>query len=503
MFRTLLLAVLLLGVWQQSALAFNYTNNIGITVKFNDTRFQNAPDDLLDDPVNGLTPLKHAKIQFECDGEIYAHTTSTNDNGYAFHSFETYGGRPDWCYAIIELRDRNDPAHPRWLVTDDTEQEWGDYRVTPVFSTPTCGDGLCIWNLGTYTYAGGAGESSERAGLFHTADHFYHTVVEPTPLLMDRYGLPRNYVNPDEGGIGILYLRLDSSYEGDKDHHCGLAACSESGNEDVKIKPTCQKENDRAFHELGHITMCLALKDSNGYPGFMPSGTGGGTRWDILSTGWGSRAFSEGWANFVALVARWPKNHSNPVYRPGVNPYYEEEPPSGDMCYEAGSSIQEFMFRHEHNITRYLWDLYDTHADTSGFNRKLSGDPNYVDNKNIQFFTLVNEMASMRYETAGDLRYENRGVDERESQLSSGSSLDQPNIRDLWYELDQFFASIGYGDHRTWSTKMYYMNCMRVWEDDSTGAFGWIQTGHCPDCRNPADCPAGYPICLGNICLAP
>ncbi len=499
MFRTLLLAVLLLGVWQQSALAV--TNYVSMIVKFNDGRVQNAPDDLLDDPVNGLTRLKHAKVTFYCEYAhiVYTHSTVTDDNGLATVQFDS-AYAPDFCYARVQLLDGNNPAQPRWLVTDDLSVI-ADHRITNADDDPSIWGSNYLWDIGTYTYAGGVGEGSKRAGLFHTADHFYHTVVEPTPLLMNRYGLPRNYVNPDEGGTGILYLRLDSSYNGNPNHFCGLASCSESGNEDVKIKEDCDEQNDRHAHELGHIVMCLALKDPNGYPGFMPSGTSWGTSWNIISTGWGSRAFSEGWANFVALVARWPKNHSNPVYRPGVNPYYEEEPPSGDMCYEAGSSIQEFMFRHEHNVTRYLWDLYDTHADTSGFNKKLSGDSDYVDNKNIQFFTLVNEMASMRYETAGDLRYENRGVDEREDQLSSGPYLDQPNIRDLWYELDQFFASIGYGDYRTWSTKMYYMNCMRVWEDDPTGAFGWIQTGHCPDCRDDADCSGSACFTLLHKCL--
>ncbi len=490
---SVLLALLLLAT-ATPAIA-SKINHISVQVKFSDVRFQNhAMDDLMPEPdANGYSWLPHAKVILRCfvmGDDWYVLETGTDSTGSASGEIET-PSMPAYCGSTVYLEDGNSTSLHRWLVTDDSSSD-PDMESAYTYNYTQDLNGDYYWSLGQVVYASGGGESQSRAGLHATADMYYQNVVTESTLLLDRYGKDQSDPDPNKCGIGELKLRMDSSYT----YACGNASCSE--NSAIKIKEGCASQNDRHAHELGHVSQHLLHKGTDGYPGFLPEAAGSNFQLlypNYASERWGTREITEGWANFMAVVARWPQNASDPQYRPG-NGFYIEKFPANSECFGSGTIWK--MFRHEYNFTRYLWDLYDDHQDSSSFNKQDAGDPNWTDTYSLSIAEIINELED--FWVGANNRYYNHGCDEREDGSSSGLGYDQPNPRDYWWQMDAYLDGISQAKE-DWNLDMYYMNCLHVWEAPSNGDYRWLDTGRSRECSVDSDCAPGWHCNSANYCV--
>ncbi|RJO67082.1 MAG: hypothetical protein C4523_10325 [Myxococcales bacterium] len=470
--------------------AWAYTHNFTIWVEFADGRTQNVSQDLLEDPVSGDSQLPNYCVNFRYryNSTWYTLTMAiANDDGYASKSI-SLAYVPDRADAIIKLEDCNASDTHRWIVTD-VDDTVPDQVLAAYITTPPPSGSTYNWDFSTIYYAT-SGDKQVRAEVHATTDHFYDTVITTTSLLQTRWGIA--------GSSGTEQMRFRVDPYWNTRIGCGEMDCDVYEPFAAHQKTDC-RDNDRTSHELGHSVMCALHKGTDQAPGFLPFGVGVYC-WPIAGscteqeagqypTEWGRAAYVEGFADFVATAARWAYNTTNtPAFR-GYNMEGVDNPSGDRMC---ESYNNKYMFRHSKNFARYLWDLYDDHNDISAYNLK-SGIGGYSDSNYIQIFTIFNEMASFHTATSGTPnRYQDNGCDEREDQTSSGYHFDQPNPRDEWWHLDDYLVSNGYTSLADWSTKMYYMNCLRVWWNDAVnGTFRWYGPGRSPFCLVDANCPGG------------
>lgn len=454
---------------------FADTNDLDITIKFTEDRDMNSVLDNLQDPDgSGYSFLRSAEVVFECydSPTLYKSTTSTNDSGYASATIVT-PNEPGYCGVKVSLEDANE-ANYRWIVTDDSSSDADYATATPMTDPSYSIGGYHVWSFPTKIY-GSSDEHQDRANVFDTADNFYHNVILNSDVLDNRWGKNLNLLtNPSSGGNGPVDIRVDSSYTAS----CGKVYVSG----EIRIKASCIN-NDRHSHEMGHFSMYVSFRNDDMYntPVFKPDGSGLYTFPERAGGPyeWGTVSFSEGWAVFLATVARWPYDALAPVYRQSTWPIEQQD--DGE-CWDTDVN-EPLAFRHRRNVSSYFWDLYDDHTDTSDYNLVDPLDSDYSDDDNVTLDTIIDILDSFPY--GSTTRYEDNGCDEHEDETSEGSNKDQPNPRDFKTLLSNELST---QDEIDWAQDMYYMNCMRVWENDATGSYKWGATGHSYECADDSDC---------------
>jgi hypothetical protein len=154
---------------------------------------------------------------------------------------------------------------------------------------------------------------------------------------------------------------------------CGASgSCADGDDKLIRIATDRAFEQGTAMHESGHIASYLSdgHKGAGNYCYPATSCTGTAATHSVFSDEWLAASFEEGFASIVAAVGLWAPNATAPRQCEGTG-----------ACTAGGALEISFNttsclttnFRQEMQVTRFLWDLYDTNVDsTYGDNRNHS-----------------------------------------------------------------------------------------------------------------------------------
>ena len=286
---------------------------------------------------NTYQPFANAKVLMKDQSGNVIGTSSTGPDGYVVMSWYS-PSQP--ANAHLEVLPEHKDGRFKLKTASGQSFSWSNPSFAPINGTNTNGTAQ---NVGTITL-GTAASPNPYANAFDGAQRMWNDALRYSSDMVNHFN-----------GVEILAFGNDS-----------VCSTSCASGKTIKLDSNATYVlSARILHEMGHVVSTLAKSHSTSADYCYSTPGAASCGWGFQSPEWKSLSFEEGIATFFGDVTLFWSWANAPVIN-GVSREIQTSTCASDQSRWAES------------VLRYLWDVYDSHADTG-----------FVDDTNYSYDTVV------------------------------------------------------------------------------------------------------------------